>query len=386
MTKQPSLSPPFQLGPHGNTVLLCNGDRDMQQVLLAGGPNQANLLVSSLEICARRGGLQLPSIGQLTLDHLAPLQHFVRDNSKTVDRRQKWLYYAVVSISPMTTAGGFTEVQEQLGANTNGPLMHRSVNKAGLPVSQWSASYFLLKAGVLYMFPTTTSAAAHSSQRLPSWALTLTECQGVRRMMNAGRPHCFELLLRTGALQLAGSDEYAASDWMQALVQSASGLFELEEKRSHYGCTLVLTSSHIITLRENFAWPLTRNASQKEGVSNGSGMIGDDGSSRTSSTVSTPSRTVSGGSGGAMRKRSGGGGGEAAVTNSISTQIKGETGRSGGGSYGKMCSEYGRGSGMEILSCADVGELISVKVSQRSSVWWCLLVSGWFLTAWNVPI
>lgn len=361
----------LQLGPHGNTVLLCNGDRDMQQVLLAGGPHQANSLVSSLEICARRGGLQLPSIGQLTLDHLAPLQHFVRDNSKTVDRREKWLYYAVVSISPMTTSGGFTEVQEQLGANINGPLMHRSMNKAGMPVSQWSASYFLLKAGVLYMFPTTTSNV-HSTQRLPSWAVTLTECQGVRRMMNAGRPHCFELLLKAGALQLAGSDEYATSDWMQALVQSASGLFELEEKRSHYGCTLVLTSSHIITLREDFTEPLRRVGAQKGAPRDAAATLADDSGSRSSSALSTPNRSVGvGGAGGALRKRSSG----ELVASSISAKSKDAVETKKKGSYGKMCSAYGKDSGMEILSCADIGELISVKVSERASVWWCSLVS-----------
>lgn len=53
----------------------------MQQVLLAGGPYPADGLVSSLEMCARRGGSTLPAVGQLTLDHLAPLQAFVRENS-----------------------------------------------------------------------------------------------------------------------------------------------------------------------------------------------------------------------------------------------------------------------------------------------------------------
>lgn len=53
----------------------------MQQVLLAGGPYPADGLVSSLEMCARRGGSTLPAVGQLTLDHLAPLQTFVRENS-----------------------------------------------------------------------------------------------------------------------------------------------------------------------------------------------------------------------------------------------------------------------------------------------------------------
>lgn len=53
----------------------------MQQVLLAGGPYPADGLVSSLEMCARRAGATLPAVGQLTLDHLAPLQKFVQENS-----------------------------------------------------------------------------------------------------------------------------------------------------------------------------------------------------------------------------------------------------------------------------------------------------------------
>lgn len=395
----------FQLGPYGNTVLLCNGARDMQQVLLAGGPSQADALVASLELCARRGGLQLPSIGQLTLDHLAPLQNFVRESSKTVDRREKWLYYAVVSISPMANSvaaeAGFAEVQEQLGANINGPLMHRSLNKAGKPATQWSASYFLLKAGVLYMFPTTTAAAVEhqqgtggNGQKLPTWAVTLTECQGVRRMMNADRPHCVELLLKTGALQLAGADENAASDWMQALVQSASGLFELEERRSHYGCTLVLTSSHIVTLREDFTEPLKRVAMEEKKAVNGLKMaetkskgngngnveqqkslmssVAVDSDGGGSSTVSTPSHRMSGGGSGlGVRKKSGV---ELLQTSSINGRPKEAMTMTGG--YGKMFSEYGKDAGMEILSCADIAGLISVKVSERDSVWWCSLVSG----------
>lgn len=342
-----------------------------------------------MEICARRGGLQLPSIGQLTLDHLAPLQHFVRDNSKTVDRREKWLYYAVVSISPMTPTSaavgvsggreGLNEVEEQLGANINGPLMHRSMNKSGMAVSQWSASYFLLKAGVLYMFPTTNSMGV-STQRLPSWAVTLTECQGVRRMLNAGRPHCFELLLKTGTLQLAASDEYAASDWMQALVQSASGLFELEEKRSHYGCTLVLTSSHIITLREDFTEPLKRMGARVSNVvpakSSGLGVVpsGDESTSRSSSAVSTPNHRAPTGPGGLLVRKKSNGTADLSANVAKSKESVDEKDKKNS-NYGKMFSEYGRDSGMEILSCADIGELISVKVSKRPSVWWCSLVS-----------
>lgn len=88
--------------------------------------------------------------------------------------------------------------------------------------------------------------------------ISLSECKGARRASNSPRPHCFEILLKTGFLQLAAPDEYVASDWLQALVQSASGLFEMQEKHKTLGCTLVITSNHLITLREDFSAPLRR--------------------------------------------------------------------------------------------------------------------------------
>lgn len=233
------------MGPYGNTVLLSNNARDMQQVLLAGGPYPADKLVASLELCARRGGSILPAVGQLTLDHLQALQAFVRGNSN-VSKDDTWKYYAVVNI-PASTLG---VEKEPLGPHLMGPLMHRSLSHSG-SVAMWAAGYFLLKAGVLYLFN-------DSTQKIPSWAVALSECQGARRSVNASRPHCFELLLRTGALQLAAPDEYVASDWLQGLVQSASGLFEYVERHKTLGCTLVMTSNHLITLREDFSSPLRR--------------------------------------------------------------------------------------------------------------------------------
>lgn len=110
---------------------------------------------------------------------------------------------------------------------------------------------FLHRAGVLYMF-------ADSNKKLPSMVIALTECKGARRAVHSTRPHCFEILLKTGTLQLAAPDEYVASEWLQTLVQSASGLFELQERHKTLGCTLVITSNHMITLREDFSSPLRR--------------------------------------------------------------------------------------------------------------------------------
>lgn len=138
-----------------------------------------------------------------------------------------------------------------------------------------------------------------STQRLPSWAMALAECQGARRAVKAGRPHCFEILLKGQLLQLAAPDEYVASEWLQALLQSASGvslysaillayiyiltqltfllfndkLFEMQEKHKTLGCTLIVTQNHLITLREDFSAPLrklndvgTTNTKQEAGT------------------------------------------------------------------------------------------------------------------------
>ena len=63
-----------------------------------------------------------------------------------------------------------------------------------------------------------------STQKLPSWAMALAECQGARRAAKAGRPHCFEILRNGQVLQFAAPDEYVASEWLQALLQFASGV------------------------------------------------------------------------------------------------------------------------------------------------------------------
>ncbi|GAB0093728.1 uncharacterized protein DMENIID0001_089020 [Sergentomyia squamirostris] len=346
------------MGPYGNTVLLCNGARDMQQVLLAGGPYPANGLVSSLEICARRGGSILPAVGQLTLDHLAPLQSFVRDNS-LIPKGDTWEYYAVVNIP----AVGLSMEKEPLGPYVKGPLMHRNLGANGV-AQPWYASYFLLKAGVLYMF-------SDAGQKIPSWAIALTECQGARRAVNTTRPHCFELMLRTGTLQLAAPDEYVASEWLQALVQAASGLFEMQDKRSTLGCTLIMTPNHLITLREDFSAPLRRvntlcpRSPSKENLDpNGRSLSPYETSSEFSSTLSTPTRNAD--------KRSN----ASSLSTPVRTPAKGQCSspqRSKEKSYSSMSSFYGKNSGVEILTCAAIDEMVALKIPLAHNNWWCVL-------------
>lgn len=362
------------MGPFGNTVLLSNGVRDMQQVLLAGGPYPAEGLIASLELCARRGGSTLPAVGQLTLDHLAPLQAFVRDNS-SIAKEDVFKYYAVVNVP----AGSLSSEKEPLGPYLKGFLMHRSLSHSGAS-QQWAVGYFLLKAGVLYLF-------SDSCQKLPTWAVALAECQGARRALNTGRPHCFELLLRTGSLQLAAPDEYVASEWLQALVQAASGLFEMQDRHKTLGCTLIMTNNHLITLREDFSAPLRRLTPQssatnllKENVDpNLSAMVAAgnvkkclpplfDNMSEISSirsSNSTPSKQCS------DRKSSSSLSTPTKMTTSTITRQQSTEEKS----YTNMTSFYGKNSGVEILTCAAIDEMISVKIPVNGNELWCILVS-----------
>lgn len=97
-----------------------------------------------------------------------------------------------------------------------------------------------------------------ANKKLPSLVIGINECKCARRAVTSQRPHCFEIMLKSSVLQLAAPDEYVASEWLQAVVQSASGLFEHQERHKTLGCTLVITSNHLITLREDFASPLRR--------------------------------------------------------------------------------------------------------------------------------
>ncbi|KAM7363253.1 pleckstrin homology domain-containing protein pruning defect 1 isoform 2-T4 [Cochliomyia hominivorax] len=418
------------MGPYGNTVLLSNNNRDMQQVLLAGGPYPAAGLVANLELCARRSGSTLPAVGQLTLDHLAPLQNFVRENS-CVGKSDSWMYYAVVNVpgSAINDPGD----QEPLGPHAKGFLMHRRIKEhmGNSKQHSWNPGYFLLKAGVLYMFN-------DSTQKIPSWAMALAECQGARRAVKAQRPHCFEIMLKNKMLlQLAAPDEYVASEWLQALLQSASGLFEMQEKHKTLGCTLVITQNHLITLREDFSSPLRQISHNKtEQVSrednNATPTINkqeedfnpylQETGSLLSSTMSTPTRNTQRSSSSvnstptklsqlsrstttcnttlATTSSIASNATQSSVsttTNSKRTQPTYNSNTNNTNDLQQlqnnpattaqqlskssptssrpstMSSVYGQNSGLEILTCADIKEMTGIKIPSLNDTWWCIL-------------
>ncbi|XP_046396046.1 pleckstrin homology domain-containing family M member 2 [Ischnura elegans] len=138
----------------------------------------------------------------------------------------KVLHYGLVHVEDEHPA---TPPCTPLGPTRRGHLMFHAHSILPGPSGSspgWQPAYFLLKAGVLYKFDDALS-------RLPSWAIPLEggqpsgphgwECQGFRRILDEPRPHTFEVLLGRGrSLRLAAADEYEASDWLQAFVQSAS--------------------------------------------------------------------------------------------------------------------------------------------------------------------
>lgn len=123
-------------------------------MLLAGGPDSATTLVANIELCARRHSSHLPAVGQLTLNHLLPLQKFVYDNS-CVAKSDPWIYYAVINI-PGSALGVISGEHEPLGPHAKGFLMHRRMKEQQTlafgsgsgnlkQLDSWKPGYFLLK-------------------------------------------------------------------------------------------------------------------------------------------------------------------------------------------------------------------------------------------------
>lgn len=140
------------------------------------------------------------------------------------------------------------------GPTKEGDLMYRPHTYqhfntcSNLPTNPWEAGYFVLKGGVVYMF-------TDASQRLPKRAIPLKGglCQGCRRIPNSHRPHTFEILLKPNkAFQFAAPDEYVAFEWLQSFVQSASGLYDISEKKGPLPCSLITTTKHLVVMKEVF--------------------------------------------------------------------------------------------------------------------------------------
>ncbi|XP_014226949.2 pleckstrin homology domain-containing family M member 2 [Trichogramma pretiosum] len=238
------------IGPNAQTILISNADYEMQYLFSTGSSQITSELITHLEMAMRRSPSKprLPAVKELNYDDMHSLKHSILAET-AVHPDEKIEHYGLIymeddHMSPPTTPCGPTK---------EGDLMFRPhVYETQFPnasTSPWEAGYFVLKGGVVYMF-------TDSNQRLPKRAIPLKGglCMGCRRIPNSHRPHTFEILLKPNkAYQFAAPDEYVASEWLQSFVQSASGLYDCSEKRDPLPCSLVVTTKHMVTMKEVFS-------------------------------------------------------------------------------------------------------------------------------------
>ncbi|XP_069698752.1 pleckstrin homology domain-containing family M member 2 isoform X2 [Periplaneta americana] len=228
------------VGPSAQTVLFVSVDRRTQFLVVTGSRAITEQLVGHVEVAMRRAPSKpvLPAVRVLELDDMKALAQGLAQQIMMLED-EALCHYAMVHfqddhVSPPSTP---------MGPTREGHLMFRPATDA--PLQPWEPGFFMLKAGVVYMF-------GDKSQRLPKRVIPLrgNGCRGCRRIPYAQRPHTFEILLGPRrSFQFAAADEYEASDWLQAFVQAASGVYE-EERVATVPCSLVLTERHLVTCKE----------------------------------------------------------------------------------------------------------------------------------------
>ncbi|XP_030758384.1 uncharacterized protein LOC115884070 isoform X2 [Sitophilus oryzae] len=230
------------IGPNAQVLHISNNNLDMQCMLTTGCSKIANDIVSHLEVAMRRdlNKPKLPAIKHLTMRDMVNLRKAICKQT-AVDKDEEYYYYSVVNIQD---SGQEDVMQTPLGPTKEGPLMFKI---GDIDYGRWETAYFILKAGVLYML-------SSASQGVPMRIFPLINgaCQGARRVFNCQRPHTFQVIIEGKDLHLAAPDEYVASEWLQELIHSASGMCSYKEKKSTYSCSLLMTGHHILTIRESF--------------------------------------------------------------------------------------------------------------------------------------
>ncbi|EFA03830.1 uncharacterized protein prd1 [Tribolium castaneum] len=229
------------IGPSAQTIHLSNYDKDMQCIITTGCGKITGDIVGQLEVAMRRdmSKPRLPAVKHLSMRDMVNLRRAICKQT-SVDKEEEYFYYSIVNIQDFNP--DIPEVTP-LGPNKEGPLMFKTSDTE----ARWETAYFILKAGVLYML-------SSASQRVPMRVFPLINgsCQGAHRVFNCPRPHTFQLIVEGKSLHLAAPDEYVASDWLQCLVHAASGGYNQKEKMLTQSCSLLMTSDHILTVREAF--------------------------------------------------------------------------------------------------------------------------------------
>ncbi|XP_072376863.1 uncharacterized protein prd1 [Diabrotica undecimpunctata] len=230
------------IGPQGQTIHFSNYDREMQCIICTGCSSLTGELVGQLEIAMRKDANKpkLPAVRQLAMRDMVNLRRAICKQT-SVHKDEEYYYYSIVNVQDCTTELDPTP----LGPNKEGPLMFKTPESES---SRWETAYFILKAGVLYML-------SSPSQRVPMRVFPLINgsCHGARRVINSARPHTFQVIVEGKSLLLAAPNEYVASEWLQELVHAASGVYNHHKERNPtQSCSLLMTSEHILTVREAF--------------------------------------------------------------------------------------------------------------------------------------
>ncbi|GLH01886.1 Uncharacterized protein GBIM_07930, partial [Gryllus bimaculatus] len=204
------------VGPSRQTLLFANLNRTKQMLVTSSNRLVTGEIISHIEVAMRRSPMKfaLPAVGQLELDNMKTLKlQLSRDHVLLNDEQLH--HYSIANIQDNPTSPPSTP----LGPKKEGHLMFRPATNT--PLQPWEPGYFILKGGVVYMF-------SDQGSRLPKRVIPLHggQCHGCRRIPQESRPHTFEILLdHKRSFQFAAADEYETSEWLQALVQSASGNF-----------------------------------------------------------------------------------------------------------------------------------------------------------------
>ncbi|XP_044752613.1 uncharacterized protein LOC123312313 [Coccinella septempunctata] len=228
------------IGPNGQTIHISNFKQDMQCMITTGCMEVTNDFISQLGMAMRKDINKpcLPAVKQLTMHDMVNLRKTICKQT-AVQKDEEYVYYSIVDIQELSAD---IEDSTPHGPTKEGPLMFRT--KESNP--RWETAYFILKAGVLYML-------SSASNRVPMMVYPLINgaCQGARRLPNSPRPHTFQIIVNGKNLQLAAPDEYVASEWLQALIHAANGT-HFKDKLITQSCSLLMTTEHILTVREAF--------------------------------------------------------------------------------------------------------------------------------------
>ncbi|KAK5646949.1 hypothetical protein RI129_005413 [Pyrocoelia pectoralis] len=240
------------IGPNAQTIHLSNYDNDMQCIVTTGSETLTNELIGQLEMAMRKdiNKPRLPAVKQLSMRDMVNLRKSICRQT-TVLEEEEYFHYSIINMQDYNV----DICETPLGPSKEGPLMFKMMESD----ARWETAYFILKAGILYML-------SSPSHRLPMRVLPLINgaCQGAWRIYNCTRPHTFQVQVGSTTLHLAAPDEYVASEWLQALVHAASKTYNHRERLPAQSCSLLMTSDHILSVREAFPCTLSSSLSLRD--------------------------------------------------------------------------------------------------------------------------